>query len=85
MRVRAKENHPLYKAMQELFDKMDELGIKIDLHESIICQGVIFKGERWELCDLEDDFDSTATTPFSRPLYELPPTFEFKLIKEEKE
>jgi len=82
MKVRAKENHPLYKAMQELFDKMDELGIKIDLHETVIPQGIIFRGERWELCDLEDDTGWARPAP--RPLYELPPTFEFKLVKEEK-
>jgi len=84
MKFRAKENHPLYKAMQELFDKMDELGIRFDLPDTIVPQGVLFKGERWELCDLEDEFESTATTKSFRPFYELPPVFEFKLVKEKK-
>lgn len=77
--MRLKENHPAFKAMQEVFAKMDEVGIQIEIG----AYGqplIIFDGKIYGMLDIED---STEYSSYPGHLISmLPPTTEYKLVYE---
>lgn len=74
MRFRLKDDHPLFPKLEQLFDKMDELGIELwyDPYRGFIVQ---HEKREYELLDLEDLGDRSSLT-------QLPPTMEWKLCRE---
>lgn len=72
--IRAKDNHPLHKVLNELWDKMDELGLRFELPLTTFPTRVEYQGQIWELTDLEH---------YNEPVTDFPPGLEYKLIREE--
>lgn len=80
MTIRLKEEHPLCKQLDEIFTMMDKLGVTIiqSSDGSFIVRSKEF-GEH-HLIDIEHNFPSQ----WSGGIYEIPPSFEYKLVRERK-
>ena len=75
MKYRLKDNHPAMEALNELWNKADELGIKIYISRA--GRTIIAIGEKeFELQDIEDP---------NYPMIEFPPGCEFKLTYKKEE
>jgi len=68
IKVTLKKSHPASKAMKELCDKAEELGLVIDWHGDPI--SIWHEGEPFELVDTENE---------NTYMYEFPPEFKYKL------
>ena len=77
MPIRAKDNHPILRKLECIFRKMEEEGVRISWEDrSFVVTGD--DGVEWEIRDLEDggDFQLGPTL--------LPPSLEYKLVREAK-
>jgi hypothetical protein len=75
---RIKEDHPAQVALNQLFERMEELGIQI------VIDGpgnltMIFEGKRFTISDLE-----ISPREFYLQITELPPQLEYKLTYEKE-
>ena len=72
---RLKENHPLMIAFDELCEKADELGVRLEFlgHRTI----VYFNGKEYDLEDIEYPYQANTVNSF-------PPVTEFKLTYEKE-
>lgn len=74
MAIRAKQTHPLHKKMEELFQKMEELGLTITIGSySTIIVTDRATGEEWYLRDADS----------SQPITDMPGWCEYKLVKDD--
>ncbi|HUU87662.1 MAG TPA: hypothetical protein VMX17_07920 [Candidatus Glassbacteria bacterium] len=71
MIVRASETHPVHRALEELYKKMDELGISLSLPSSVEPTLICYENEIWSMVDIENN-DGVA---------DFPPGLEYKLIR----
>jgi len=71
---RLAEHHPAMKALNELWQKADELGINICVISE--CAIVTINGKDFKLQDIENS---------DYPMTEFPPSCEFKLTYEKEE
>ena len=76
---RMKENAPVCKALNDVFAKMDEVGIEIVIG-AYGRQQVKFQGNTFEMIDLE-----ASPGDYNSGIFNFPPGLEHKLVYEKPE
>ena len=79
MYYRCVPSHPVNLALEQLWKKMDELGVKIHIGPyGRVC--ILHGGEQFHLKDLEDSASSDRY-----PVEDFPPNMEYKVLVERAE
>jgi hypothetical protein len=72
---RAADNHPIMLKLKHIFEEMNKEGLSITWYDTcFVVQDI--SGEEWELRDLKHNTIKESQGP-----YEIPPFFEYKLIR----
>ena len=74
-RKRLTENHPVWKKVQQVFELMDQLGLRFEAPVGNVQPAKVYHdGKMYELLDLEDCGDGRNSVE------DLPPVTEWKIV-----
>lgn len=75
---RLKPDHPLHKRLSAVFDEMDRQGVRFD----IVGNRIVVNDLRAEPGSITRDIEMVDLEDSDQPVYDLPPTLEYKLVKD---
>lgn len=78
-RFKLKDDHPFMERVRAAFEAMEDEGVRVYNHGSVLTVVDLLSKEEYELRDLEDNLGGNSPSPDS-----IPPFFDYKLTYEKE-